>query len=32
MQLDVTSSQLLVTDGVFRDKGFRQQLSDTVTS
>ena len=26
MQLDVTSSQLLVTDGVFRDKGFRQQL------
>ncbi|XP_030926483.1 delta-1-pyrroline-5-carboxylate synthase-like [Quercus lobata] len=31
-QLDVTSSQLLVTDGVFRDKGFRQQLSDTVTS
>lgn len=32
LQLDVTSSQLLVTDGVFGDKGFRKQLSDTVNS
>lgn len=32
MQLDVTSSQLLVTDSVFRDEGFRKQLSDTVNS
>ncbi|XP_019448549.1 PREDICTED: delta-1-pyrroline-5-carboxylate synthase-like [Lupinus angustifolius] len=31
-QLDVTSSQLLVNDGFFRDAGFRKQLSDTVTS
>ncbi|XP_041028228.1 delta-1-pyrroline-5-carboxylate synthase-like isoform X3 [Juglans microcarpa x Juglans regia] len=31
-QLDVTSSQLLVTDSVFRDEGFRKQLSDTVNS
>ncbi|KAG6643280.1 hypothetical protein I3843_09G195100 [Carya illinoinensis] len=31
-QLDVTSSQLLVTDGVFRDEGFRKQLCDTVNS
>ncbi|TKY63313.1 Delta-1-pyrroline-5-carboxylate synthase [Spatholobus suberectus] len=31
-QLDVTSSQLLVNDGFFRDAGFRQQLSDTVNS
>lgn len=30
MQLDVTSSQLLVTDSVFRDEGFRKQLSETV--
>jgi len=32
MQLDVTSSQLLVNDGFFRDSGFRKQLSDTITS
>jgi delta-1-pyrroline-5-carboxylate synthetase len=32
MQLDVTSSQLLVTDGIFRDTGFREQLSETVAS
>ncbi|XP_027337729.1 delta-1-pyrroline-5-carboxylate synthase-like isoform X2 [Abrus precatorius] len=31
-QLDVTSSQLLVNDGFFRDAGFRKQLSDTVNS
>ncbi|KEH29009.1 putative glutamate-5-semialdehyde dehydrogenase, Glutamate 5-kinase [Medicago truncatula] len=31
-QLDVTSSQLLVNDGFFRDSGFRKQLSDTITS
>ncbi|MED6196739.1 Delta-1-pyrroline-5-carboxylate synthase [Stylosanthes scabra] len=31
-QLDVTSSQLLVNDGFFRDSGFRKQLSDTVHS
>nr|XP_025695368.1 delta-1-pyrroline-5-carboxylate synthase isoform X1 [Arachis hypogaea] len=31
-QLDVTSSQLLVNDGFFRDAGFRKQLSDTVHS
>ncbi|KAL5073028.1 hypothetical protein RYX36_012012 [Vicia faba] len=31
-QLDVTSSQLLVNDGFFRDAGFRKQLSETVTS
>ncbi|QHO53895.1 Delta-1-pyrroline-5-carboxylate synthase [Arachis hypogaea] len=31
-QLDVTSSQLLVNDGFFRDSGFRKQLSDTVNS
>ncbi|XP_061353720.1 delta-1-pyrroline-5-carboxylate synthase-like isoform X3 [Gastrolobium bilobum] len=31
-QLDVTSSQLLVNDGFFRDVGFRKQLSDTVNS
>ena len=32
MQLDVTSSQLLVNDGFFRDTAFRKQLSDTVSS
>lgn len=32
LQLDVTSSQLLVTDSVFRDEAFRKQLSDTVKS
>ncbi|TYK21268.1 delta-1-pyrroline-5-carboxylate synthase-like isoform X1 [Cucumis melo var. makuwa] len=31
-QLDVTSSQLLVTDSVFSDTGFRQQLSETVNA
>ncbi|XP_019450425.1 PREDICTED: delta-1-pyrroline-5-carboxylate synthase-like isoform X2 [Lupinus angustifolius] len=31
-QLDVTSSQLLVNDGFFRDAAFRKQLSDTVNS
>ncbi|KAM1307376.1 hypothetical protein ACFX2H_009636 [Malus domestica] len=31
-QLDVTSSQLLVTDSVFRDEAFRKQLSETVKS
>ncbi|KAE9618100.1 putative glutamate-5-semialdehyde dehydrogenase, Glutamate 5-kinase [Lupinus albus] len=31
-QLDVTSSQLLVNDGFFRDTAFRKQLSDTVNS
>ncbi|KAM2283549.1 hypothetical protein ACFXTI_032637 [Malus domestica] len=30
--LDVTSSQLLVTDSVFRDEAFRKQLSETVKS
>lgn len=32
VQLDVTSSQLLVTDGLFRDAAFRKQLTDTVHS
>ena len=32
MQLDVTSSQLLVTDSDFRDEAFRKQLSETVKS
>lgn len=32
VQLDVTSSQLLVTDGLFRDAAFRKQLTDTVNS
>lgn len=32
MQLDVTSSQLLVTDNVFKNEAFRKQLSDTVNS
>ncbi|KAL5537621.1 hypothetical protein UlMin_044848, partial [Ulmus minor] len=31
-QLDVTSAQLLVTDSDFRDKDFRKQLNETVTS
>ncbi|KAM3697962.1 hypothetical protein ACB098_06G152900 [Castanea mollissima] len=31
-QLDVTSAQLLVTDNDFRDKAFRNQLSETVQS
>ncbi|XP_068488910.1 delta-1-pyrroline-5-carboxylate synthase-like isoform X1 [Phaseolus vulgaris] len=31
-QLDVTSSQLLVNDGFFRDTAFRKQLSDTVSA
>ncbi|KAH9736160.1 Delta-1-pyrroline-5-carboxylate synthase A [Citrus sinensis] len=31
-QLDVTSSQLLVTDSDFRDEDFRKQLYDTVQS
>lgn len=31
-QLDVTSSQLLVTDNDFRDQDFRLQLTDTVNS
>ncbi|CAL0304474.1 unnamed protein product [Lupinus luteus] len=31
-QLDVTSSQLLVNDGFFRDADFRKQLSETVNS
>ncbi|XP_057979909.1 delta-1-pyrroline-5-carboxylate synthase isoform X2 [Malania oleifera] len=31
-QLDVTSSQLLVTDKDFRDSNFRMQLSETVKS
>ena len=30
MQLDVTSSQLLVTDSDFKDLEFREQLSETV--
>ena len=29
MQLDVASSQLLVTDNDFQDPAFRQQLSET---
>nr|POE98521.1 delta-1-pyrroline-5-carboxylate synthase [Quercus suber] len=32
LQLDVTSTQLLVTDNDFRDKAFRNQLSETVQS
>lgn len=32
MQLDVASSQLVVTDRDFKDPGFRQQLIDTVNS
>lgn len=32
MQLDVTSSQLLVTDSDFKDPDFRMQLSETVNS
>ena len=32
LQLDVTSAQLLVTDNDFRDKAFRNQLSETVQS
>lgn len=32
MQLDVTSSQLLVTDSDFRDEDFRKQLCETVQS
>lgn len=32
MQLDVTSSQLLVTDSDFRDEDFRKQLYETVQS
>lgn len=32
MQLDVTSSQLLVTDNDFRDPNFRLQLTETVKS
>ncbi|KAH7514508.1 hypothetical protein FEM48_Zijuj11G0096800 [Ziziphus jujuba var. spinosa] len=31
-QLDITSSQLLVTDAFFGNEAFRQQLSDTVNS
>ncbi|PNY08086.1 delta-1-pyrroline-5-carboxylate synthase-like protein, partial [Trifolium pratense] len=31
-QLDVTSSQLLVNDGFFKDAGFRKQLSETVSA
>ena len=31
-QLDVASSQLLVTDNEFKDPEFRRQLNDTVTS
>ncbi|XP_073009048.1 delta-1-pyrroline-5-carboxylate synthase 1-like [Typha latifolia] len=31
-QLDVTSSQLLVTDSDFKDSEFRRQLSDTVNA
>ncbi|KAE7996717.1 hypothetical protein FH972_001416 [Carpinus fangiana] len=31
-QLDLTSAQLLVTDNDFRDKDFRNQLSETVKS
>jgi delta-1-pyrroline-5-carboxylate synthetase len=32
MQLDVASSQLLVTDNDFKDPEFRLQLSETVNS
>lgn len=32
LQLDVTSSQLLVTDSDFRNEDFRKQLSETVQS
>lgn len=32
LQLDLTSAQLLVTDNDFRDKDFRNQLSETVKS
>lgn len=32
LQLDITSAQLLVTDNDFRDKDFRNQLSETVKS
>ena len=32
MQLDVASSQLVVTDRDFKDPGFRMQLVDTVNS
>lgn len=32
MQLDVTSSQLLVTDNDFSDLNFRMQLCETVKS
>ena len=32
MQLDVTSSQHLVTDNDFRNVSFRKQLSETVKS
>lgn len=32
LQLDVASSQLLVTDNDFKDPEFRQQLSETVNS
>ena len=32
MQLDVASSQLLVTDNDFQDPAFRQQLSETVNN
>lgn len=32
LQLDVTSSQLLVTDAFFSNEAFRKQLSDTVNS
>jgi delta-1-pyrroline-5-carboxylate synthetase len=32
MQLDVASSQLLVTDSDFQDPAFRQQLSTTVNT
>lgn len=32
IQLDVASSQLLVTDNDFKDPEFRQQLSETVNS
>ena len=32
LQLDVTSTQLFVTDNDFRDEAFRNQLSETVQS
>lgn len=32
LQLDITSSQLLVTDAFFGNEAFRKQLSDTVNS